>query len=53
MAIPSADWEGDTLVVDTKNLNGKAWLNEVGDVLTHDAKIVERFTPVNGKQHYV
>ena len=43
-------WEGDTLVVDTRNLNGKAWLNEVGDVLSHDAKIVERFTPVNGNQ---
>ena len=40
-------WEGDTLVVDTTNLNGKTWLNEVGDVLTHDAHIVERFTPVN------
>jgi hypothetical protein len=43
-------WEGDTLVVDTKNLNGKTWLNEVGDVLSHDAKVVERFTPVNGNQ---
>jgi hypothetical protein len=41
-------WEGDTLVVDTRNMNGKAWLNEVGDIMTHDAKIVERFTPVNG-----
>jgi len=40
-------WEGDTLVVETKNLNGKTWLNEVGDVLTHDAHIVERFIPVN------
>jgi hypothetical protein len=40
-------WEGDTLVVDTKNLNGKTWLNEVGDVLSYDAHIVERFTPVN------
>ena len=40
-------WEGDTLVVETTNLNGKAWLNEVGDVLSHDARIVERFTPVD------
>lgn len=40
-------WEGDTLVVDTANLNGKTWLNEVGDVITHQAKIVERFTPVD------
>ena len=41
-------WEGDTLVVDTTNLNGKAWLNERGDVLTYKAHIVERFTPVDG-----
>ena len=41
-------WEGDTLVVDTTNLNGKAWLNERGDVLTYQAHIVERFTPVDG-----
>ena len=40
-------WESDTLVVETKNLNGKAWLNEVGDVLSHAAQVVERFTPVN------
>ena len=40
-------WEGDTLVVETKNLNGKTWLNEVGDVISHAATLVERFTPVN------
>ena len=40
-------WEGDTLVVETTNLNGKAWLNEVGDVLSHDARIIERFTPTD------
>ena len=25
-------WEGDTLVVDTTNLNGKTWLNEGGEM---------------------
>jgi hypothetical protein len=45
-------WEGDTLVVDTTNLNGKAWLNEVGDVLSHAEKVVERFTPA-GPQRIV
>jgi len=40
-------WEGDTLVIDTTNLNGKAWLNEVGDVLSHAAHIVERITPID------
>ena len=38
-------WEGDTLVVDTTNLNGKTWLNEVGDVMSYDAHIVEQFIP--------
>jgi hypothetical protein len=40
-------WEGDTLVVDTTNLNGKAWMNEVGDVLSYAAHVVERFTPMD------
>jgi len=38
-------WEGDTLVVESTNFNGKAWLNEVGDVLSHAERVVERFTP--------
>jgi len=40
-------WEGDTLVVDTRNLNGKTWLNEVGDIVSHAETVEERFTPVN------
>jgi hypothetical protein len=40
-------WEGDTLVVESKNFNGKAWLNEVGDVISHAQTVVERFTPVD------
>ena len=43
-------WEGDTLVVETKNFNGKAWLNEAGDVASHAQTVVERFTPVNADQ---
>ncbi len=46
-------WEGDTLVVDTTNLNGKAWLNEVGDVVSYAEHVVERFTPTDaGKITY-
>jgi hypothetical protein len=41
-------WEGDTLVVETTNFNGKAWLNEVGDVISHAERLVERFIPVDG-----
>jgi hypothetical protein len=43
----SGRWEGDTLVVESKNFNGKAWLNEVGDVITHAQTVVERFTPID------
>ena len=39
-------WEGDTLVVDTTNFNGKTWLNEVGEIVSHAEHVVERFTPV-------
>lgn len=38
-------WEGDTLVIDTTNLNGKTWLNEAGDIISYAAHVVERFTP--------
>ena len=40
-------WEGDTLVVETTNMNGKTWLNEVGDVVSHAQTTVERFTPLD------
>ncbi len=39
-------WDGDTLVVESRNFNGKAWLNEVGDVISHAETVVETFTPV-------
>jgi len=38
-------WDGQTLVIETRNLNGKTWLNEVGDVISHAATVTERFTP--------
>lgn len=38
-------WEGDTLVVDTTNLNGKTWLNEGGEVISYAAHVRERFIP--------
>jgi hypothetical protein len=40
-------WEGDTLVVESTNFNGKAWLNETGDVITHAETVIETFTPVS------
>lgn len=38
-------WEGDTLVIDTANFNGKTWLNEGGEVISYAEHVVERFTP--------
>lgn len=40
-------WEADTLVVETTNFNGKTWLNEVGEIVSHAEHVVERFTPVD------
>jgi hypothetical protein len=40
-------WDGDTLVIETTNLNGKTWLNEVGDVVSHAETVVERLTRVS------
>jgi hypothetical protein len=41
---PIGRWEGDTLVVDVTNFNGKTWLGLGGDFHGADAHIVERFT---------
>jgi len=38
-------WEGDTLVIDTTNSNGKVWLNEGGEIMSYAAHVVERITP--------
>jgi len=43
-------WDGDTLVVETRNLNGKTWLNEAGELVTHAQTVVERFTPLNANR---
>ncbi len=40
-------WEGDTLVIDTTNFNGKTWLNEGGEIVSYAEHVVERFTPVD------
>jgi hypothetical protein len=46
-------WEGDTLVIETTNLNGKAWLNEVGEIVSHAQRVVERLTPIDADTiHY-
>ncbi len=37
-------WEGDTLVIETTNQNGKPWLDQRGTFYTRDAHVVERLT---------
>lgn len=41
-----ARWEGDTLVIETTNFNGRTWMG-FGDYHGPNAVIVERFTMVN------
>jgi hypothetical protein len=37
-------WEGDTLVVEVKGLNGKTWLDQAGNFVDENETVVERFT---------
>jgi hypothetical protein len=41
-------WDGDTLIIDTTNFNGKSWLNQNGEAVSHAEHVVERLTPVDG-----
>jgi hypothetical protein len=46
-------WEGNTLVVDTTNLNAKSRLDVVGDFFSDDAHILERFVFIDdAMMHY-
>ena len=44
MGDPVGRWEGDALVVDSRNFNGKAWFALGGDFASDAMQMVERFT---------
>ena len=41
---PIGRWEGNTLVVDYTNLNGKHWFDMSGNLQTQNTHVVERYT---------
>lgn len=43
-------WEGDTLVVDTRNNNDQTWFDAAGNFHSEALRVVERFTPM-GPNH--
>ena len=44
MGWSNGHWEGDTLVVDVRSLNGMAWLDRAGDFTSDNVHVIERFS---------
>ena len=40
-------WEGDTLVIEVANLNGRAWFDSTGQYYSENTRFVERWTLVD------
>jgi hypothetical protein len=44
MGSSRGSWQGNSLVVDVTNLNGRNWLDQVGNFFSDNAHVIERFT---------
>ncbi len=40
-------WQGDTLVVEVTNFNGKSWFDRAGNFHSDGLKLVERYSPIS------
>jgi len=40
-------WEGNTLVIDNRNINGKDWYEPSGNFQTENTRVVERYTMID------
>ncbi|MGC4029788.1 MAG: hypothetical protein QM696_13060 [Steroidobacteraceae bacterium] len=46
-----AHWEGDTLVIDVSNFNGRSWLDMTGNFVDENLHVVERYTMTSGNTY--
>lgn len=44
-------WDGDTLVIETKNNNALTWLDTVGNRHSAELVVTERFTPIDNDRY--
>ena len=47
MGIARARWDADTLVIDTRYMNGKMWLDSAGNFFSENARVIERLRMVD------